>query len=163
MNIHPLLVHFPIALLTLYSLAEILGISKKISSLRYWKPVKMAFLFPGVVGAFFSLMSGEAIEDLFNNLHALVELHSFFAAAATWIFTILAGAYLVELVSGYLKLEERVKFLVSIQKMVLNKYVAASLALLGLAALFVTGSLGVAIVYGPEIDPFVSAVYHLFF
>lgn len=163
MNLHPLFVHFPIAMLTLYTLTEILGLSKKISSLNFWNPVKISFLFIGVIGALFSLMSGEAIEHGFSEVHNLVEIHSFFATTATWIFGILAGAYLIQMVSGYFKLEDRTKFIVSIQKVVLNKYVAISLALLGFAALFVAGSLGAAIVYGPDIDPFVSVVYYLFF
>lgn len=36
-------------------------------------------------------------------------------------------------------------------------------AFLGFVSLVVTGSLGAAIVHGPEIDPIVSFVYHLFF
>jgi len=34
-------------------------------------------------------------------------------------------------------------------------------ALIGLAAIVVTGALGAAIVYGPDIDPFVKIIYSL--
>ena len=37
------------------------------------------------------------------------------------------------------------------------------IALVGIVVITITGALGGAIVYGPEVDPIVSVIYHLFF
>jgi len=37
------------------------------------------------------------------------------------------------------------------------------LALLGLVLIIITGGLGAAIVYGPNVDPFVNFIYSIFF
>ncbi len=53
--------------------------------------------------------------------------------------------------------------LVKIAKWIINTRVSFILALIGIVGITITGTLGGAMVHGPEVDPFVSFVYHLFF
>ena len=50
-----------------------------------------------------------------------------------------------------------------IESLVLESFIVALAALAGLIAISITGALGGAIVYGPDVDPVVSLVYHLLF
>mgnify|MGYP000488192561 CR=1 FL=1 len=126
----------------------------------------------GVLSAFLALNTGDTAEHLQDrSLRPLIEMHSTFATASTWIFAVLALAYLVGLIkrSAYNEklLDSRfakiwnLKILVA--NYILSSYISVILALAGLVAITITGALGGAIVYGPAIDPIVNYVYHLFF
>ncbi len=171
MNIHPLFLHFPIALLVVYSVLEFLPMSSVHFKLN-WRRVKIFILVIGVLSAFATLITGAMAEELLTDPEKLkiVELHSGFAGTATVIFSILAVLYLVgwfdetyggikrpHFLSVIWRLLERVKYLVLDTKI---KYIFVGA---GFIAIFITGSLGGAMVHGPEADPFVSFVYHLFF
>ncbi len=170
MNIHPVLVHFPIAMLTIYAIAELIRI-KKITDLPYWFYVKACILFVGVGGAFISLSSGEGAEEsVSRELRPLVEVHSTVATISTWIFVFLALVYLIIWInksSFNQKLVES-KFaklwstLVNIANKIMGSYFMILVAFIGLISITITGALGGAIVYGPDIDPIVNFVYHIF-
>lgn len=63
MNIHPLFVHFPIALLTVYAVAELLRF-KRLTSQVWWWNVKTLLLGVGLLGGFATLQTGEIAEEL---------------------------------------------------------------------------------------------------
>jgi hypothetical protein len=132
----------------------------------------MVLLTVGVFSSFTALSSGEEAADILGETN-LVEIHSAFAVASTWIFGVLLVAYLIHLLATSLSVErirllvEKLgpfwRLLVSLSRFILKPYTTITLALLGLITITVTGALGGAIVYGPDIDPIVSFVYNLFF
>src|SRR5574343_414907 len=95
MNIHPIFVHFPIALLTVYAVLELIRFNK-ITNQIYWFYVKASILFTGTIGAFVSLSTGEmAEESVVKELQSLVEVHSTFATISTWIFAFIGIVYMI--------------------------------------------------------------------
>lgn len=177
MNIHPLFVHFPIALLALYSLLELASCaSSRLREQEWVFSVKAFLLFVGVATAFIALVTGGITEDILKeegdaNFY-MVGTHSAFAAATTVLYVILAAAYLVRvfdrrgwgnrmvgLNSPFMRIWNFKKY---VAHLILDTWFLPILALLSFIGMAFTGALGAAIVYGPSADPFVSFVYHLF-
>ncbi len=171
MNIHPIFVHFPIALMTVYAIAELIRF-KKLTQTAYWFYVKAILVIAGTLSAFLALNTGEGAEDLIDrSLRPLMNMHATFASASTWIFGIMSVLYLISWIS-----RSEFSQKISASKVgwvwdkkvfwanrILNSSLMIILALAGLIAITITGALGGAIVYGPEVDPIVSSIYHLFF
>jgi len=173
MNIHPLFVHFPIALLTLYGIFELLSFGK-LSRQSYWFYVKAILVIAGTIAALLTLPTGEAAEKLFQNgdpLREVIKIHSNFAAITTWIFSLLGTAYLIAwgekealIKAAPDSLVEKIwKLLLSLKRIILFAPVRILLVLAGLAAITITGALGGSIVYGSDFDPFVRVIYNWFF
>lgn len=168
MNIHPIFVHFPIALLSVYAFFEIVRI-KSWQQSTWIKPVKAILVSVGVVFAFVALSTGETAEHLLANrqLRDLVEKHSLFADITTYLFLVPAVAYCFELIlesSFVSKIPETIsKVMVWYTTKVAVTPVRIICAVLGTIAVFIVGALGGAIVYGPTTDPFVSFIYNLLF
>lgn len=169
MDLHPLFVHFPIALLTLYSLLELVH---KFTKAAYWVRVRFILLVTGSIGAFVSSATGEQAEHMLRDqsLRSLVEMHSLFAGVTTWIYAALAVCYVVVLYSHtpvYEALRKaNTKFanmLLRVCTKIVQSPLVILLAFLGLVALTFTGALGASIVYGPDFDPFTQFVYNLLF
>lgn len=177
-NIHPLLVHFPIALLVTYSVLELGAYLLPALRRQAWvSPVKTFLLFAGVLAAFVALVTGGMAEEIIEEagrgrVSPIVETHSSFATATTLLYLILAAAYLVRIFDekGWrARIVGTNNFLAQIWNFkkrfwyaVLNTPLLPLLALLALVSITITGALGAAIVYGPNVDPFVSLIYHLF-
>lgn len=163
-NIHPIFVHFPIAFLIIYSAIKILPVERWITSVS-WRPIQRLLLVVGVIGAFVSNSTGEMAEDLVNASHDLVEMHAFFAGASTWIFGILLVGEILFLLNRYFatrNIQTPInKILISIEKIINQKILSSTLALLGLIAIFITGLLGGVIVYGVSADPIAPFVLKL--
>lgn len=162
MNIHPLFVHFPIALLTVYALAEMLWF-EKIKNQAWWWNVKALLLGVGTLGGFAALQTGEIAEEIRGGSQ-LIETHSTYAAATVWIFGILALMYVIAGIRMYFGsyvqagVSGRIfTFFSTIERVVVR--IAPLLACVGLVTLMITGALGGAIVYGPDTDPVVSFIY----
>lgn len=170
MNIHPIFVHFPIALLTVYAILELVRF-KKITNQAYYFYVKACILIVGTLGAFASLSTGDLAEGaVARALRPLVEIHSTFAALSTWIFAALSIVYLVTWISktdyNQKLINSKIskiwnQILVIATKILNNSFIMIILSLAGLLAITMTGALGGAIVYGPEVDPIVSFFYRL--
>lgn len=171
LNVHPIFVHFPIALLTLYAFFEIVRLPF-IARQQWCFPLKAIMLFAGVLGGFAAMQTGEWAEDIFRGTPTmeLVRLHSTFANATMWVYGILAVIYLMEwmrrgdvtpwLPSGMRKIWNH---LVRIETTLFNAPLLMLGSLAGLVLITITGALGGAITYGPEVDPVVSFIYGLFF
>lgn len=151
-NIHPLLVHFPIALLVVYSVLEWVPF-KKITNLSYWFYIKTSFLFLGVLSTVPTGIAGNAIERQFRAKHAVVSLHSHFAVVASFVYLILAGLYLL---AWMRRSKTQIKF-------PLPKVIIVLLSIAGFCLMLITGALGGVIVYGSNLDPFTAFIYGLFF
>lgn len=171
LNIHPIFVHFPIALLTVYAAFEIIRFPF-ITRQQWYVPVKAILLFTGVLGGFAATETGEWAEEIFRGTPTmeLVRLHSTFAGATMWVYGILAFIYLIEwmrrgnvtsrLPSGMQKIWS---VLLRIETALFKTPILILGSLAGLVLITITGALGGAITYGPEVDPVVSFIYGLFF
>jgi uncharacterized membrane protein len=173
MNIHPLFVHFPIALLTVYGVFELLRF-KKLQAQSWWFYVKVIFVTIGFLGAIVALQTGELIEDQFErgSLGPLMETHAFFATATTVVFGVLVGLYMVTWIRqlkarptwfGKQGIRQLWQLVQTVQGIFYRPWILVLLALCGLVLITITGALGGALVYGSDIDPVVSVIYHLFF
>lgn len=175
MNIHPLFVHFPIGLLVVYSVLEIVAYAWPSIRRQSWLfPVKTFLLFVGILGALAALVTGGIAEDLIEGSARsyILQVHSPVAGITTLLYVILAAAYTVRIFemkgwgqrlfgssaffASVLRLKERLAHIV------LDTWLLPVLALVALIGMTVTGALGAAIVYGPNADPFVYFIYHLF-
>lgn len=167
MNIHPALVHFPIALLVIYALMECMRWNRFLSH-HSWNDIKAMFVILGTIAGFMALQSGEVAEHAFadQNMRQVIELHATFATASIWIFGILAAAYVVIVLTEHVSFVSSQPWWKMVQKiasMLLHWGIAIPLSLLGLVTMTITGALGGALTYGPDVDPIVSLIYHLFY
>lgn len=155
-NIHPIFVHFPIALLFVYSLIKILPLKRWVRSI-VWKDVERIFLLIGVLGAFLGLATGETAQHILHPNRALVNAHSLFATAATWMYgLLLVGEVLtigIPWVSTKVQLPKLFALLTRIKDILMNPFVSITLAIVGLIAISITGMLGGIITYGVAADP----------
>ena len=156
MNIHPLVVHFPIALLFVYSVITILPFRKWIPRIN-WADVGTVLLVFGFLGAFVSLQTGEIAADLTRPNRDLLEAHELFANMTSWMYgLIIVGKVLVfiQTRSFFSKVPTFFqKGITSLGSLLTHRTVVILLALFGLLALFLTGALGGIMVYGPTADP----------
>lgn len=179
MNPHPIFVHFPIALLTIYSVLELIR-WKRLTNQQYWFYIKAVFIMLGGVSALAALATGDiAKEALQNNLfhspitnfRQVVSMHELFADIAIVIFGILAACYLAAWLDkiGFANftnkhgLERTWRVIVKIYNLVINTPLVILLAILGLIVITITGGLGGILVYGPNADPFFKIMYSLLF
>lgn len=139
---HQILVHFPIALLTVYALFE-LARFKRVTSSSWWAPVKAAFVIIGSLSSLATFASGQKIIMGAETLPRIVEVHRSFGILAIVTFGLMAVSYAILL----RKPDSR------FAKIMTTWWIAVPLALLGLFFITGTGALGGAMVFGPDIDP----------
>ncbi len=160
LNIHPIFVHFPIALLMVYSVLEIIRFKwlQKFISPEAWFYVKATFVIIGAAMSYLTWLTGELAEDIVGH-SSLIETHSNFAIATILIFSILAVAYKV---AWLRKMNFQVwSWVVRIQTFLIETPFIFLLILAGAACLLITGVLGGSIVYGQGMDPFSDFIYNL--
>lgn len=163
-NIHPIIVHFPIALLFLYSVIKILPLKRFVPSIA-WTHVEKVILLFGVLGAFVASSTGELAEELINPNHDIVEMHERFASITTWIYGILLIGELLAYINIYiiqkLRVPEVIKFFYFIHKILTHSVLSKVLALAGLVTLTITGALGGAMVRGFSSDPLAPFIFRM--
>jgi uncharacterized membrane protein len=156
-NIHPLFVHFPIALLFLYSIIKVLPFKKWFPKVA-WRDIERVLLLVGVLGAFAALATGDTAEHLVHPNRALVDAHSNFAAISTFIY----GALLVGEIAAVINAKKFIYrkgwqwisvILHFVETVLCNPIFSGILAALGFIAISVTGLLGGTIAYGLTADP----------
>jgi len=176
MNIHPVFVHFPIALLVAYSVLELGAYIFPVLRRQAWLfPIKAFLLFTGVITAFTSLATGDIAEGIIEDTSPrafIIETHSAFAVATSVLYLVLAAAYLNRVfdMNGWFDriaatnglLARGWAFKKRLAHLILDTWLLPLVVLAALVTMTFTGALGAAIVYGPDIDPVVSYVYHLF-
>jgi uncharacterized membrane protein len=164
-NIHPLLVHFPIALLFLYSILKVLPLKKWFPQVA-WRDIERMLLLVGVLGAFAALATGDTAEHLVRPNHQLVDMHSTFGGIATYIYGALLLGEIAAIFNTYKDhISASWKWLVRIslfvEKVLCNKIYACILAVAGLIAISITGMLGGVIAYGLAADPIAPVLLKL--
>ena len=163
-NLHPIVVHFPIALLFLYSLIKIIPVSKWFPQVS-WKQLERLLLLAGVLGAVVASYTGEIAEVLTRPDYQLVEMHSWFAAIATWLYSLLLLGELLFLLKPLITRKPNfiavTRVLDLLQIILTHRTLSLIMAFLGLVALSVTGLLGGVMVYGLSADPLAGIVLKL--
>lgn len=177
MNIHPIFVHFPIALLTIYAIMEIIRF-KKLDNLPYYFYIKATFVIIGSLSASLALQTGEVAEHIFrgdSTVRGLINMHSAFAEFSSYIFAILSVLYAIAWINRtnirnnpivqkifITPIEKLWVFATKITDYILsNNLIMIIIGIIGLATITITGALGGAIVYGPKVDPVVNFIYNL--
>lgn len=160
-NIHPILVHFPIALLFLYSIIKILPCKKWLPNVE-WTHLERAFLVVGVIGAFLALSSGESAQHLTHPNRQLVNMHANFAGLATFLYgALLVGEFLYvanPIMLPKISLLYINKILITIENILCNNTFSKFIAFIALIAISITGILGGVMVYGVSADPVAGTV-----
>lgn len=163
-NIHPIFVHFPIALLCFYSIIKIIPFGKWFPKVS-WKHIERALLIVGVLGAFLASATGDIAENLMKVNRQILNMHSLFAGISTSLYgALLLGELLfliTPLITRYGKLTSINKILILIQNVLTGKFISIVLSLLGIMAISVTGLLGGTLVYGVTADPLAGIVLKL--
>lgn len=156
-NIHPIFVHFPIALLFVYSIIKLLPFAKWFPNIA-WRDIERLLLVVGIGGAYLSLSTGEQAEELSRPNKSLVDAHAFFANFSTRMYLLL----LIGEVANYIntknfsfinKINYLPKLIIWVEKILTNKNLVILLTILGFITLFLTGVLGGVLVYGTTADP----------
>ncbi len=161
-DIHPIVVHFPIALLFVYSILKILPLSKWWSGVS-WRQIERVLLIIGVCGAFVALATGSTAAHLAKPDRTLLHAHETFAQLTT----ILYSALLVGEIAAFINERALVsqptllRIIQIVESILANRVFSAILAFVALIALFMTGLLGGAIVYGAAADPLAGIILPL--
>lgn len=130
----------------------------------------------GTLAAYAAIITGDWFAESIPSdapIQAVIEKHEMMASITATIFTIIALAYLFawlqkegvieKCVARMLWTRPGVVILEKLDRLILCAPVSMILALVGVVAITMTGGLGAAMVYGPDIDPFVKIIYNLFF
>ncbi len=165
MNLHPIFVHFPIALLTIYTLLETASIIKRVRERAYIFYVKATFLLGGVFGAVPAYLTGDAQEGsapVHTEFYRAMTVHSRWALATVLFFGALAAIHAAAwLCREWTGMPERLRKVLDLHRYATETALTPVLALFGLCIVTVTGALGGALAYGSDIDPTVSFIYKL--
>src|SRR3989339_763858 len=93
---HQVLVHFPIALLTVYALFE-LARFRLVTKSTWWTPVKSAFSIIGWASSLVTYLSGRLLTSGAETLPHIVLAHRTFGRLTLLTFGILAMAYTLQI------------------------------------------------------------------
>jgi uncharacterized membrane protein len=136
-QLHPLVIHFPIAFLFLFSLSELTNLYFKSI---YIKKISIFILFIGVIGGIVAVLSGNQAFQILANKSWLtqyhkyvIEQHEFYASLTMWYFF----AILVFEIFTLLKNKKEIR----------RQYLFAIFAFVGLYLLYQTANIGGILVY----------------
>lgn len=156
-NLHPIFVHFPIALLFVYSVIKLLPLKKWFPNVA-WRDIERLLLLVGLGGAYLALSTGEQAADLSRPSESLVESHEFFANFTTRMYLLVLIGEIASFLNNksynfISKINFLPKVLIWIEKILTNQNLVKVLVFLGFVSLFLTGVLGGVMVYGTTADP----------
>ncbi|MCP1145034.1 DUF2231 domain-containing protein [Lysinibacillus endophyticus] len=145
MPLHPLVVHFPIALLFVAAIIEVVNVFVKKETLNKFGTLLMII---GIVTGVGSYLSGENAEHFAKNawgksVHETIELHEFYAGLSLLVFFILL---LLKLIFKHSILKE-IKWSKGAIIKGVSSILIVLLCIFGITALIITGHLGGKVVY----------------
>lgn len=158
-NLHPAIVHFPIALLLLYGVLEIVRpIARRIAVFD----AKVILSVTGALGTLAAIATAPtALFRGVTSLRPMIRLHETFAQSTALLASAIALVYLV----GWLDREgwRPIPWLSAWCRKLSNSIWMVIPAIAVIILVSLTGALGGIIAYGPDVDPMTHFVYHLFF
>lgn len=172
-NYHLIIVHFPIALLVVYTFFEILNLFIA----RDWNEMKMWIVSLGAIGAVVSRITGEWASEIHSGayIRKTLELHESVSALATGVFIFISVIYILNFLIKNNKIIDKVKNLLGMKLgeqlfRVINKFLEifytkwflTLLAIFGFVAIALTGTLGGILAHGCQTDPMTNIVCNLF-
>jgi hypothetical protein len=161
MNIHPIFVHFPIALLLVWSLLQFKKLEVWLPKIS-WKSVRDILLVVGFAGALAALLTGDIASEIVGET-ALIETHSTFAIITTVLYGLFVVELMIKLVRPVWKMPALLeKFTALYIKSIEASWLRALLVIAAILGLIVTGLLGGAIVFGTSADPLSGPILRLF-
>lgn len=172
---HPLIVHIPIAFLTVYSLFEIITTLFFASRFYSFVWTKLLLLGVGVFGAQGALFTGEMAEDLNREIvsRKILDAHEEWASFTFSWFLVIFIIYILIAVASKPFFKTKIDSIVDrfpsfniffgILKTIGNffskyKVFVLGMSIVGLVTVSVTGALGGVMVYGRNADPIVIIV-----
>lgn len=173
MNIHPFIVHFPVALLFVYIFFELIEtFFKKEQIKNFINSSKLTFLALGALATIPALLTGDLASEIVGE-NKFIETHEAFATATSVYFLALATIYMwpaiknTSICSVVLDKLSYIKpifaLLDKLSDFLKIRIVQIISALVGLVLLSATGALGAGIAHGVDADFIVSFVYKLLF
>lgn len=170
MDLHPIIVHAPIAFLAVYAGLEMLTFVPKLKNSTTFFSIKYFLLTVGFLSAIAATISGENAEHLngeFLNTNIL-HLHATYAEATRNLFGILFLIYICIGLTMYPACKAyTARFSLGLANLMqkvgdfFTKYYTLTilLAIVGLGLVSISGALGGALVYGADAkDPFIGFV-----
>jgi len=160
-NIHPAVAHFPIALLVIYSLLELIPFSRIREKLFLTKTILIGI---GTISIIAVGETGEvASKNYTGEVAKIVSVHETLSLVSLIIFGTIFCIYAL-MIARKLKLKQlNALYSSSMFPFITHPYLRMVLAVAGITAISLTGTLGGAIVWGSTNDPFTKAAYELFF
>lgn len=160
MDLHPILVHLPVAGLALYTIIEVISIFSPWVKNNFIN-TKYFLLFIGVIGTFMALQTWENAEHLLWGHSNLVEVHSTFANLTHFSYMIIAVIYALTLIINNkiwakYRTTPTQKYLPKITQLLTHVYMHYLIIVLSIIWFFclsITGALGGAITHGTTDDP----------
>jgi uncharacterized membrane protein len=150
MNLHPIVIHFPIALLTLYSVLELVRV-KKVLDQPYWFYVKAVLVMTGSLGTILGVATGVMlVGSITAEGPKIFMLHKYFGLGTLLLSVVSAGAY----VFGWFRPNRFSNF-------ILRPRVVVTLAFLILVFVTITGGLGGGMTRGTNFDPLMAPIFKL--
>jgi len=163
-NLHPIFVHFPIALLSLYSVLAILPFRKWFPRVN-WRDILFVLLVTGFFGAYLSSVTGEVAEHIVRVDRSILNAHTFFAAASMWFYGLLFLGEALRVLDQKIKkitiISFAFTFIDKVRNILQNRVIIFLLAIFGFISIFITGLLGGVMVYGTSADPLAPVVLRL--
>ena len=158
-DLHPLIVHIPVGLLTVYSLLELACLLPTIRR-RDTLPTKLFLLGVGVLGALAALITGSLAGQRVaqTSLARVVQMHSLFAFLSVLLY---AGLAIVSY--NFWRAKHKGTATGFIARLGSSQIFLSLVALVALGSLSITGGLGGIMVYGPDADPMthiLSVIFH---
>ena len=134
-NVHPMIVHFPIALLFVGVLVDLIGLAFR--ERAFWRGAALLFYVGGALGALAAVLTGNAAADsvfLPSEANALLTEHSDLGTYTLWLF----GAYgIVRIATYFTRLDTRMSVRLGL----------TAVAAAGLVLVWQTGEHGSQMVY----------------
>ena len=168
LNIHPLLVHFPIGLLTLYTFFEVARV-RVLTKQSYYFPLKAILVIFGTIGGVASILSGLWIKSSFmiGGDIGVVMAHEDMGYRTMVVYGCIAVIYFFQWIERSMPQSAVVQHIVVKTAIRWSRTLAKPaflvvLSIIGFTLLSLTGALGGSIALGPETDPFASFLYHYF-